>query len=39
MKSDDVILILGLLGVILLVAGLYAFPSDSLIEAIKQSGF
>jgi hypothetical protein len=39
MKLDDIMIIVGITGTILLVTTLYAFPPDSLIEAIKQSGF
>ena len=38
MKLDDIMIIFGIAGVILLVTMLYAFPPDSLIEAIKRSG-
>jgi len=38
MNFDDKLLITFLLSVIILVTVLYAFPPDSLIEAIKQSG-
>lgn len=39
MKLDDIMIIFGIAGAILLVTVLYAFPPDSLIEAMKQSGF
>jgi hypothetical protein len=39
MKKDDIIIILGLQVIILLVGGLYFFPSEALLEAIRISGF
>ena len=37
MKTDDIMLILGLFGVIISITVLYAFPPDALVEALKQS--
>jgi len=39
MEKEDIVLILALFGVILIVGGLYLFPSEALLEAIRISGF
>lgn len=39
MEKDDILIIFGIAGAIMLVTLLYAFPPESLVEAMRQSGF